>query len=473
MSSQTLTSPVAARVLVTLAALGTALLVGTLLVRDPRLGATLVGAVVFVPIAFLTPPLALSGWLVAAFLSGLPGIGGAANRALLVIFLVWIGSLAATRTGRYAVRQRLPQVGLVVVFLLWLMLSLIWAPVPENAQETVTHFLMAALVFLMVVTFVTEPKHARWLAFAFVTGCVLSVLSGIVTGGLSVSDAGDTSTSIQGRFQGGSGDPNYLAAAIVPAMMLAAALAIRRGRPILRLGLMVAIVILAVGLAATQSRGGFIAIAIVSVGALVLWRGRRMMAAAMIVIFALGAIGWFTASPAAWERITSAEDGGSGRTDIWTVAWRVVEEHPVVGVGLTQFPVVSQDYLRQPGAIERGDLIINHGIVVHNAYLQLWAETGLIGLLLFAALALRGIAAAQSAATRFEGLGDTDMATLSRAAMLALIGALTASFFLSNVNDQRFWVLLAFGPALLAMARRMTSDRDELGELPVRQENAR
>lgn len=456
MVSRSLSTPPVMRALLLLGAFGAAALVGTLLVRDPRMGATLVGALVFVPVAFLTPPLALAGWLVTAFLSGLPGIGGAANRALLVIFIVWVGSLAATRTGRYAMRQRLPQVGLVVVFVLWMALTLIWAPVPDAAQETVVHLLIAALVYLLVTTFVTEPRHARWLAAAFVTGCALSIVAGLATSGLE--PVGDSATSVQGRLQGGVGDPNYLAAAIVPAIMLAAALASRRGRPVLRLGLVAAIVILALGLAATQSRGGLISIAIVSVGALLLWRGRRLAVASMIVVFAVTAVVWFSASPAAWERVTSADDGGSGRTDIWTVAWRIVDEHPAAGVGLSQFPVVSQDFLRQPGAIERGDLIVNHGIKVHNVYLQLWVETGIVGLLLFLAVALRGIVAAFRAANRFERLGDTDTATLSRAAMLGLIGTLTASFFLSNVSDPRLWVLLALGPALLAMSRSIAQE---------------
>lgn len=470
MGSRQLLTPLPTRVLVAAAATVAALFVGTLVVRDPKLGIGFVGALVFVPVAFVTPPLALAGWMVTAFLAGLPGIGGAANRALLVIFIVWIGSLAATRTGRHAVRQRLPQVGLVAVFVLWMALTLIWAPAPEMAHETVLHLLIAALIFLMVTTFVTDPRSARWLAAAFVIGCTLSIVAGLASG---LEPTGATATSVEGRLQGGVGDPNYLAAAIVPAIMLAAALASRRGRPGARLGFIVAIAILAVGLAATQSRGGIFSIAIVTIGALLLWKGRRLAVAAMIVVLAISAAVWFSASPAAWERVTSAEDGGSGRRDIWTVAWRVVEEHPAAGVGLSQFPVVSQDFLRQPGEIRRADLIVNHGIVVHNVYLQLWAEAGVIGLLLFLAIAVGGIASAHGAASRFERLGDPDMATLSRAVMLGLVGTLTASFFLSNVADPRLWVLLALGPALLAMARRMTEERAALTWAAPGQEVAR
>lgn len=452
MSSRQLLTPPLMRVLVTAAAACAALMVGTLLVRDPKLGIAFVGALVFVPVAFITPPLALAGWLVSAFLTELPGFGGQSNRALMVVFVVWVGSLIATRTGPNAIRERVPQFGLVLLFVFWVLLTLTWAPRPDVIGDLWLRLAMTAIVYLMVVTLVTQAKYARWLAAAFVVGCVLSILAGIAIGGIEPATT-DSATSQSGRFQGGTGDPNYLAAAIVPAVVLAGALAARRGRPFVRLGLMVGIGILAIGLAATESRGGFIAIAIVSIGALILWKGKRLMVASMIVaLVAAGAV-WFTMYPAGMERLTSNKDGGSGRTDIWTVAWRVGEANPVFGVGVDQFRIVSQDYIRQPGSLRRADLIVG-GYVVHNVYLQLWAETGLVGLLLFLAIAFRSIMAAYQAAGRFDARGDPEMAMLARAAMLAVIGALAASFFLSNVLDQRLWALMGLCPALLVIARR-------------------
>src|SRR6185436_17835076 len=129
--------------------------------------------------------------------------------------------------------------------------------------------------------------------------------------------------SVQGRLQGGTSDPNYLAAAIVPAMILAGGLAARRGHPFERFGLMVATIVLAIGLAATESRGGFLAVIVVPLGALLTWRGRRLMLVGFIAVFALGVGAWFVASPSAWNRVTSASDGGSGRSEIWHVATRV------------------------------------------------------------------------------------------------------------------------------------------------------
>jgi O-antigen ligase len=452
MVGRTLSTPAATRALVTLAAFAVAAIAGTLLVYDPKLGLTFVGGLVFVPAAFISPPLALTGWLVSAFLTGLPGIGAAANRALLVVFVVWIGTLAATRTGRFAARQRMPQLGLVIAFFVWIALTLIWAPQADKATELIFRFAMAGLVYLMVITFVTEARYARWFAAAFVAGCVLSILAGVAMGGLE--PGGGSVAADEGRLQGGAGDPNYLAAAIVPAMMLAAALTVRRGRLFIRLGLIGALVVLAIGLAATESRGGFLAVLLVSAGALLFWRGKRLRIAALIVVFALAAASWFAISPTAWDRVTASDATGSGRTDIWTVAWRVVEDHPVDGVGLNQFPLVSPQYINEPGALRRADLIVDQQILVHNAYLQLWAETGIIGLTLFLAIALRAVLAGRKAALLFEARGDPAMATLARAAMLGVIGLLAASFFLSNIADQRLWALLAFCSALLLIAKR-------------------
>jgi O-antigen ligase len=442
------------------AALYAAIVVTLVTVGQMKLGLSLLGALVFVPLAFVNPPLALSVWLVTNLLAGIHFFGSASKRSLLVILLVWIGAVAAggvklLDTTSEAARLRRRQVTLFLIFLLWVLLTLVWAPDSGFASTVVGRLLMSGLVFSAVLTVVTEPQHVRYLAAAFVIGAVLSVLSGVVTGGLHTdASTASTLTSDEGRLRGGTSDPNYLAAAIVPAMMLAGALAFRRRQPIVRFLLLIAAIVLAIGLAATESRGGFIAVVVVGIGALLVWRERRLLIVAFMGVFIAGAAAFFIASPSAWQRVTSNTDKGSGRSDIWQVAWRIVETHPIAGVGLSQFPVVSPDYIRQPGALSRADLLVNQHIVVHNSYLQLWAEAGIVGLLLFLAIALTGLQACHAAARRFDARGDPEMATMARAALLALVGALAASFFLSNVDDQRFWVLIGLGPALLVIAQR-------------------
>src|SRR6476620_1144475 len=77
--------------ILTAGAFALALLCGTLLVYNAVLGAALIGALVFVPVAFFSPPLALSIWMASAFLTALPGMGQVSNRSLYLLFIVWVG----------------------------------------------------------------------------------------------------------------------------------------------------------------------------------------------------------------------------------------------------------------------------------------------------------------------------------------------------------------------------------------------
>lgn len=446
--------------LVVAATLLAAVPAGALIAARPTLGVGLLAAAIFVPLAIINPQLALAGWITTLFISGIPGTRGAgSNYALLVVFVVWIGALAGGNTAaRELLHRHARLVAAVLGFLAWAAVTLLWAPEMTPAVSSVLlRMAIAAVAFLMVATLVRRPEHVRYVAAAFVAGTALSILAGIAGGGLG--SGADSAVTDAGRLQGGTHDPNYLAAAIVPAMMMAAGLAARPGRPLLRLGLGAVMALLALGLAATESRGGLLAAAVVLVGAFALWRGRRTVIALFTVVLVVVAGLWFSASPAAWERITNVGDGGSGRSDTWQVAWRVVEAHPVAGAGLAQFPAVSPDFVDRPGALPSIDLLIRERIVVHNVYLQLWAETGIVGLLLFLAVVWGALAACWRAARRFDAAGDASMTALSWATLLATLGALTASVFLSNVDDRRLWVLLGLGPALLLIARRADATR--------------
>jgi O-antigen ligase len=70
---------------------------------------------------------------------------------------------------------------------------------------------------------------------------------------------------------------------------------------------------------------------------------------------------------------------GTGRLDIFLVGLQVIKHHPVVGAGLNNFTVA---YTRFAGyaPVFRG-----FGRAAHNAYLQVWGETGIVGLCLFLA----------------------------------------------------------------------------------------
>jgi O-antigen ligase len=177
-----------------------------------------------------------------------------------------------------------------------------------------------------------------------------------------------------------------------------------------------------------------------------------VLATVAVLVFASAA--WFAISPSALHRVSDFNGGGTGRTELWTVGWRIYQEHPALGIGLNNFRVESNRYVRRPGKLEFVNLISERPDVVHNAYLQLLVETGPFGLALFLGVIAACLRATWLAARRFDALGDRRLSDLSRAVLVACIGMLSASFFLSNGADKRLWTILALGPALLAMAAR-------------------
>lgn len=433
------------------AVLGSALL-GVLLALDVGLGVGLVLALAYLPVVLLDLPLAIALWVGIVFIEHLSFTSIGPTAAAALIALAWIGSVR----GRPGVELRLHRTLLAVfaLFLAWATMSAIWAERPAAVISDVWQWYVAAAVLMVVSTAVLDGRHLRLVAAGFVAGAVVSVLIGFLAGLDTSATAIDTATQKDGRLQGGGGDPNYLAAGLVPAIALAGGLAAASRRTLARATLVLTVAILAAGLGATQSRGGVVAGVCAIAAALLLFKGHR--AQVVVLLLLAGAVGgaWLATTPEALERVTNFDGGGTGRSGLWEVAWRMSGDSPVVGVGLDNFQERAAEYVREPGALEYVDLIAEKPRLVHNVYLQLLAEVGIVGLALFLGVILAALRTALLAARRFDRLGDPSLALLSRAVLVAGVGALAASFFLSNGPDKRLWVILALGPALLAVAAR-------------------
>jgi O-antigen ligase len=303
-----------------------------------------------------------------------------------------------------------------------------------------------------LISTVTSARAVRLVIGAMVIGLLASVMLDTLTTGVVTTEGGTTD-----RLEGAAGDPNFLAAMIIVAVVLGLGLAATTRSAALRLPLVTAVIFLSVAFVSTGSRGGFVAALLTAVAALVFFGGRRIyVVAALLIAMGIG-IPLLSASPETWQRLTDYDDGGTGRVDLWTVAWRMAEEQPVAGVGFNNFRVASPDYVREPGALERVDFLVDRPHFVHNTYLQLLAENGVIGLALFVMFVVACTRAAWLAAKRFEAQGERSMGTLARAVVVACVAMLGASLFLSAAVDQRLWILLALGPGLLAAASRRTA----------------
>jgi O-antigen ligase len=296
---------------------------------------------------------------------------------------------------------------------------------------------------------VRTRRDVRWVVTAFVAGAAVAAAYGLLQ---FPSEAGSDTLE---RAVGTLGDANEFAAVLVAALPLALALTVDRGGPaaVRWLALGVAGVSVA-GIALSLSRGGLLALSVALVAGVVVAGRWRPVALVTAVLIALAASTYFAAvAPvAARERVTSSQ-GGTGRSDIWRVGWRMVEAHPVLGVGVGNFAETSVQYLLRPGELSRSDLIAGTPKVAHNTYLNVLAELGAIGALAFTAVIGFAMVCGTRAASLFARLDDRTMEILSRAWIVAVCGVLAADFFVSAEFSKQLWLLLALGPCLLAVAR--------------------
>jgi O-antigen ligase len=420
------------------------------------IGLGVVLAVCYAPLVLLDLTVALAVYVAILFIQDTAALSVGPNSVGVLVFLGWIGTFI-TRSARPAVlREQSHLIQLLAVFALWLALSTIWSTDASATTEALQSWLIAVLAFILTVTTLRGPRDVAVIGIAFIVGAVISVLFGISNGGLTAaaSAEGANATTLDGRFTGGGGDPNVQAAGYLIAMFLCAgfwSLARQRRH---RVALLVAFVIVTTGFFATQSRGGLIALAVATVAGLAVLPRQRKRLLGLTAAAGIGLAIISVVNPGAIERMTDFGGGTSGRNDLWKVAWTIFSQHHWVGIGLNNFEAIEPHYALSSGTLQRVELVAEVPHLVHNLYLQLLTETGVVGLALFLVVIFGCLRAAWLAARRFDRLGQRGYADLARAALMAELAMLAAQFFISDGFDWRLWILLGLGPVLLSIARR-------------------
>jgi glycosyltransferase involved in cell wall biosynthesis/O-antigen ligase len=424
---------------------------------DGRLkyGVGLIFVACYVPLVMFDLAAAFAVFVSVQYFQDLSILSSAPNAMGVLVGLGWIGAFLGRRGQIEAIRQHGRLLVTVILFCCWMTLTIAWSQQPGLAGTAVGFWWLAAFALLIALTTLTSARDFRFVALAIVIGAVISVMIGLATGSIAASINTVNQTAVQGRFTGGGGDPNEQAAAFVPALFLIVGLiGIYRQRA-MRIALVLAFGLIAVGFFATQSRGGLVSLAAASLAALFLAPRYRRRIFGLSLIVVLAAVAIVATNPGALTRIVDVGGGSSGRNDLWRVGWEVFTAHPILGVGAANFTVVESHYVLRPGTITHIQYLVNVPYLVSSAYLQQLAESGVIGLIAYLAVMWACLRATWRAIKRLDALGWAEYADLGRAILLGTIGMLSAVFFISDGNDWRLWVLLGMGPALLTLAGRL------------------
>lgn len=448
-----------------LGALSGAAALGVVAGVDPRIAAAAAVGLLFIAIVLNDVSLGLCLLVFVAFLDALPTFGSfsAAKFVGLLLAVSWAATVA-TRREKSTLFGTRPLFGAVtLLFLAWAALSIAWAESKGAGLTAMTRYAPNLLLFPIVYVAVRSTDHVTRVLAVIVGAAAFAAAVGIVSPPPDPDAAGDVA-----RATGTVGDANELAASLVVGLVIAGSFVVNRGyEGLVRLIAAGAAGICLIGILLTVSRGGILALGAALIAAIVFSGRWRLRAVGFAVATSTTALFYFTflASSAVRDRLLSnaqSVSGGTGRIDLWTVAERMVRAHPLEGVGAGNFQASSIHYLLQPGLIQRDDFIISASPkVAHNTYLQILAETGVVGETLFLAILAFALATIVFAARSFARQGDERMELLARGLLVALVGYLTAIIFLSLMYSKLLWLLLALGPPLhaIALARERRAER--------------
>lgn len=206
-----------------------------------------------------------------------------------------------------------------------------------------------------------------------------------------------------------------------------------------------------VGIFLSLSRGGMLAL-VLELGLIVLLavdRKRRALLLFLLILFGSAATSyqWVKRAENQGDQYTYA-DAENSRIELWKAAKNMVLAHPLLGVGSRRFREFSRDY----GEISHD----NRGKVAHNTYVEIIADTGLLGLIPFL-LMLRSMVRAlkvPACASAPQYLDAT-----RTAALISLYTMMFRALFDAKAHDWSFYMLCVIAIAYTALQHSLRTGK--------------
>lgn len=341
---------------------------------------------------------------------------------------------------------------LVILFLIWLVLSFLTCKYPEAGRPHLTGFASVIVLFFLITALTGTAARLRLLVWVLTGTGFVSALFVLAENLLGVRLVATETAAITAEFEGqarSSGASNYNPTTASHMMLATVVIAIvlfcEHPRWRLFSGLVVLVGMAALVLSLARSA----AIAFALTGMVYLWSNRRHR------LFPLAMAGLLLSAAAAvpfipeifWERMGTIFEQGTDRTLLRRLSYNLIGvqllwENPLLGVGPGNYPeyYAGDEFRWYPGRepVPRR---------LHNSYMEIAAELGLVGLALFAGV----IGSALKAGLQAARAGVPEVSVFARAVTYGFGAFLVASLFMPNADTKFMWIL----PALCVAARNL------------------
>jgi len=263
------------------------------------------------------------------------------------------------------------------LFFAWEVVSAAWAP--SYDQFAVSTILRNVLIILLVTWSLKKPWHyiavilAAGIGVVFSTGSAAHEMITFFRFGATQAGSEVFREVEKARFFGGWTGPNIMGHSAVPFVLLAYAVVRTKVRFLWRLCTALVIVTGTAGVLLSLSRGAMLSMALALLLLLFADKHRWKLLAGIAIAITLV----LTFTPLdIFERMRSLGTGDSSisqRAEMVAAGVEMAARYLPFGVGLGNVGTYSPDY--SPS--------LRHGLVLHNAYLDVLVETGVVGIVLF------------------------------------------------------------------------------------------
>ncbi len=342
--------------------------------------------------------------------------------------------------------------------------SMLYAVDSDVAWDASLNFFKDALIVLIIGVLLkrsTQLRHVIWALL--IAGIFLGSLSvyQYLTGSFESNFWGFSQAprmhivgeSSSNRISGPFGSPNVYAQIMLVLVPLALDRLWNEHNRWAKILAGYGLIVVALTVIFTFSRSGFVALMVV-VGVLVLYYRPKLSALLSMLLILLFLLQFLP--PEYTERIqtlTLIRPGSSynpigevsyrGRASEFLVGWMMFRDHPLLGVGVENYPILYQDYSRRVGLDPRTEQRSPH-----NLYVEVLAEQGLLGFFFFSLIlwvAFRDIIKARRALLNRD---HTSLIGMVTAFGISLFGFLVASLFIHSSYSRFLWLLIGIALAL-------------------------
>lgn len=395
---------------------------------------------------------------VVANVEGWPSLPSA-TMELLIVGAALV-AVAGASLSRLRLRFAPVAIALLLTYAGVTLASVLVADDTDLAQDAWMKLVRAMAIGAIAYLLVARRGGLHWTSWGAVLGAgVVSV--GALLGGpppLSGLDAVD----LNGRLVGPLGDGNFFAQHLLVGLALAVG-CLRRERlasRVLTASVVVALTFLAI--LATESRGAIVALAVVVVAALSGLRPRARLAVAVLVVVVAALVLPGTTLGERLGRapgsVASALDQGvaedtavAGRLSENIAAVQMAADDPFLGVG---FGTYQREYLEHARSIALDARLEERDS--HNLHLEVLAETGVLGALVWVAIVLT--VGRELLATARADHVPADERRLANGWWLAFLAFLVTALFLHDNHPELQWLVVGVGFGIAERRRQSRTD---------------